>query len=308
MALTTGTPLADTDLPAATADISQADNKAQIRNAIGAGTPETTATILDKLKGAALDADRIGGEYMPDVIPTVLVELDTVPTDTILPANTLGVDPYGNPVIGDGLTEGGLQISTPYRKRFVGNREILEATHDAIVALNLGTFAIPSAKAVAGTVIRFRGHYWVVMDNQVYGSKGIGLAGNGVTPISINQCIGTTIATGTAGKRSQIDFDFAVTLYDNTSNLGATIVSSVYNAAVAFPVTSNDANVGFTPTGTPTYPELLVQVEVAPTVPVVAGWNVAKNIDQALGVFLCFPTAVNCTGSKTSYDFEISFE
>lgn len=280
---------------------------------------ETTATILDKLKGAAADATRIGAEYMPETLETVLIELATVPVDTILPANNLGADPNGNPVIGDGVTSGGLQIATPSKRRFHGLKyitsgELSEAgTGGTPIQKSLGSFAIPASKAVVGTKIRMVGRYLVEFDGAAVSTYAVGLTKSGYTPTSGVAMVSVRPNMGSSNQPISAVFDFEFELVEetpSTSNLKAQIVTNTWPAHIVFPATINDSNFGLTPTGTPTYSTTLVNVEVAPNIPSATFFTVAKNTSQSLPVFFVVATsAINTssTGGKCSYDFELEF-
>ena len=69
----------------------------------------TTSTTLNQLKGSADISDKIGEEYIPDVLNVSgLIIPDTM--GLILPVNTLGVDYAQNLYVHDGVSSGGIPV------------------------------------------------------------------------------------------------------------------------------------------------------------------------------------------------------
>jgi hypothetical protein len=102
---------------------------------------EDTASILDKLKGAAEDPDRIGAEYLPETLEVDYVELQDQ-TGLEIPDHSLGRK-------GDELYFGNSPVLTP-NQRFSGSISTGVST--------LGTFNIPAAVMVEA------GELWLELD------------------------------------------------------------------------------------------------------------------------------------------------
>ena len=119
------------------------DNAEALAAVSGTNTgDEDTASILDKLKGAAEDPDRIGAEYMPEVISPDWIMLPNMAAYTI-PDNSLGqkngVFYFGNSPAFD-------------------NRQKVNASTAGGVKPVLATLNVPASLSVADTEI------WVDMD------------------------------------------------------------------------------------------------------------------------------------------------
>jgi hypothetical protein len=287
------------------AALHEAEDSDSIIAALGFTPLEATeAAVLDKIG----DGTRIGAEFMPEVIEGVLFELDEILPETILPARTLAANADGDLVIGDDVTAGGRVIGDSSRTRYVGSIELTEVQLDAAVQRQLGTFEIPAAKAIIGTVIRMRGRFSQTFLSALPSANGIGFAGNGITPSAIAQCVSVRPTIAQPGETTQVHFDFSAVLGDNTTNLNATLVARASNAYSVTPITISEGNFGIVPTGTPSYTQIPVFSPITPLVPVVAGFNIAKDTNQSLKVYDIEAASSAATGASISYDFELSFE
>jgi hypothetical protein len=140
MALTPNSTLAALAGTTPTAEIDNAANKAQVRVAIGA-MENTAEAVLDKLKGAAEDPERIGAEYMPDAIEADWLETSDMAGETI-PAGAYSRK--GNiPYFGD----------SPLRDQLVssfGFNALLSIDAAKLYSVYLGSFPIAASDAVDG--------------------------------------------------------------------------------------------------------------------------------------------------------------
>jgi len=202
----------------------------------------TTEGILDKLQGVEADPTKIGGEYMPEVIPNVLLELaDVSALGSALPLGTMGRNATG-PVIGDGITVPGNQVGNPNTYRFVGTIELGDADVDIRRLLTLGTFAIPAAKAVVGGRLRWRGCMWGSSVGSNLGMK-IGIAGSAGTlpvegsgtPSSSQRFFGFALGTPDVETVTEVNIDAQMVFADSSGllslNDGKTINPAGYSTA-----------------------------------------------------------------------------
>ena len=98
----------------------------------------TTSTTLNQLKGSADITDKIGEEYIPDVLNVSgLIIPDT--TGLILPVNILGVDSAKNLYVHDGVISGGIPVK---------GRTLQGVTNVSTVSSQLNTTVILSRSII----------------------------------------------------------------------------------------------------------------------------------------------------------------
>lgn len=136
---------------------------------------DSTPSVLAALQGDEEDPDRIGAEYLPEVIPVVAVTLSDT-TGLILPAGSLGLDASGNLVLHDGVTAGGNPVGSD-DNRYTGTVVVTAAQSAVAYNVQVFTFPITPADAVAGKHLRVIGRVWGRSSGtQVTGKLGISTA------------------------------------------------------------------------------------------------------------------------------------
>jgi hypothetical protein len=116
-----------------------------------------TAT-LKSLQGAAEDPERIGTEYMPEVVEGVSFVLanTSTPDPVILDAGAIAIDDQNNIVVHDGVTPGGVPY-VPVPKNRVHGSHINTDTPIGDVYIPLKTIPITAAQSANGKMFVIRG-------------------------------------------------------------------------------------------------------------------------------------------------------
>jgi hypothetical protein len=182
-----------------------------------------TAT-LKSLQGAAEDPERIGAEYLPEIIPVDYVTLQE--STTVLPSGSIALN-GGLLAVHDGERAGGKKIFPSDGRIRIAYKSTSNST--ANTSVKIGSFVLPADLAVNGTKIKIRGRINFIINGASIGDSGLAIsflpepafdaAPAGGTPTSIGFC-SLDIFSGTYNLKSadmQFVADFVLTTTGTTS-------------------------------------------------------------------------------------------